>query len=490
MHLPDPTRRRLLKAGVLAPVLPLCAGSAAAAAPDTQPAFRSERIRPRRVIMMVSDGMSPSVPLLAERFSVITRQRGTHWQQLARTCGTVHGLMDMSSLESPVTDSAAASSAWGSGMRVNNGSINVLPDGRVLTPIGPLVRDTGRTLGLVTTTRMTHATPAGFVAAVQRRDDEDAIARQYLGAVDLLLGGGMMHFAPERRTDGDDLLARFRDDGYAVITHAADLPTGSVPSRMIGLFDGDHLPYTIDRAQSAVLQRRVPTLAELTKTALRALTQNPHGFLLQIEGGRVDHAAHANDAAAMLHDQLAFDDALGVALSFIGEHGDTLLIVTTDHGCANPGLNGMGARYQSSGEHLKRCAPIRSSLERLESLARAMHRDPGDITDDHLRALITPATDLALSDDEAERLRRALQRDRALDANQQQRCFLSQLGQIIGNHTGIQWTGVSHTADPSLLMATGPGSTALHGFQDGTALFGHLADIFGITHRNEPADAM
>jgi len=490
MNAPDPTRRRLLKAGIVAPILPVCARASAADDPAPPPSFAGRETPPRRVIMMISDGMSPSVPLLAESFSRMTRQRGTHWQHLARTPATVHGLLDMSSLDSPVTDSAAACSAWASGVRVHNGSINVLPDGTVLTPIGPLVRDSGRALGLVTTTRITHATPAGFAAAVRRRADEDAVAQQYLGAVDLLLGGGAKHFAPEHRSDGVDLLARFREEGYAVITHADDLPAWNVPPRMIGLFGDDHLPYTIDHEQCADLRKRVPSLATLTKTALRALTPNPNGFLLQIEGGRVDHAAHANDAAGMLHDQLAFDDALGVALGFVREHDDTLLIVTTDHGCANPGLNGMGSRYRFSGEHLARCAPIRSSLERLERIARTLYRDRNDITDEQLRTLITGATDLSIGDDETGRLRRALHRDRELDANHQQRCFLSQLGQIMGNHIGIQWTGVTHTADPALLMATGPGSAALHGFQDGTAVFGHLAAIFGVAHRNEPARAM
>src|SRR4029434_4694557 len=110
-------------------------------------------------------------------------------------------------------------------------------------------------------------------------------------------------------------------------------------ARVLGLFWSDHLPYTIDRNREPAMQSRVPTLAEMTSSALQNLSHSPDGFLLQVEGGRVDHAAHDNDAASMLHDQLAFDDAIGVALEFAKEHGDTLVIITTDHGTGNPGLS-------------------------------------------------------------------------------------------------------------------------------------------------------
>jgi Alkaline phosphatase len=84
---------------------------------------------------------------------------------------------------------------------------------------------------------------------------------------------------------------------------------------VLGLFYDSHVPYTVDHIHSDELKRTVPTLAEMTRKALEILGDAPNGFLLQVEGGRVDHAAHANDAAGIMWDQLAFDDAIEVATS-------------------------------------------------------------------------------------------------------------------------------------------------------------------------------
>src|SRR5699024_2642985 len=97
-------------------------------------------------------------------------------------------------------------------------------------------------------------------------------------------------------------------------------------------------PYTIDQKSDKELQNTVPTLAEMTSVAINKMKDNSQGFVLQVEGGKVDWAAHANDAPGLIYDQIAFDEALKVALDFAIEDKNTLIIVTTDHGNANPGL--------------------------------------------------------------------------------------------------------------------------------------------------------
>jgi len=138
---------------------------------------------PRNIVFMVADGMSPSVLPLAEHFSQLVRGKGLLWRALIDRPEAAHGLMDMASLDSVTTDSSAASSSWGSGARIFNGWLNMLPDGTKLTPIAAIARDRGRRVGLVTTTTVTHATPAGFVAAQKTRNDEGDIALQYLRQV-------------------------------------------------------------------------------------------------------------------------------------------------------------------------------------------------------------------------------------------------------------------------------------------------------------------
>jgi alkaline phosphatase len=269
-----------------------------------------------------------------------------------------------------VTDSASASSAWGSGSRIFNGQINVLPDGTRLTPIAQIVKQAGKKVGLVTTTRITHATPAGFAAVQPRRDDEDDIAPQYLNVVDVLMGGGLRHFAPNRRKDGKDLIKTFQDAGYTYWNTRDQAISNARPEKVLGLFYDSHVPYTIDHIHSDELKRTVPTLAEMTRKALEILGDAPNGFLLQVEGGRVDHAAHANDAAGIMWDQLAFDDAIEVAYEFAAKRNDTLLIITSDHGNSNPGLNGMGGEYEASNKAMAMLQHAKCSFEELPNKLR------------------------------------------------------------------------------------------------------------------------
>jgi alkaline phosphatase len=140
--------------------------------------------------------------------------------------------------------------------------------------------------------------------------------------------------------------------------------SGARPQKVLGLFYDSHLPYTIDHIHSDALKRTVPTLAEMTRKALEILGDAPNGFLLQVEGGRVDHAAHANDAASIMWDQLAFDDAVEVVYEFVAKRDDTLMIVTSDHGNANPGLNGMGRRVRGVEQGDGACCSTRNARSR------------------------------------------------------------------------------------------------------------------------------
>jgi alkaline phosphatase len=175
------------------------------------------------VIFLVSDGMSAGVLPLAERFSKPVRGRGTNWSALLGRRDAGHGFIDMSSLNSAVSDSAAASSSWGSGSQVFDGTINTLPDGTALTPLARLAKDRGLAVGLVTTATVTHAIPAGFAASQWLRDEEWLIAPLYLGVVDVILGGGQRFFHPRPRKDGRDLMAEFTRNGFASCTHREQL---------------------------------------------------------------------------------------------------------------------------------------------------------------------------------------------------------------------------------------------------------------------------
>lgn len=438
---------------------------------------------------MVADGMSPGVPALAEAFSHIVRGRGTAWHALASREDVVTGFFDMASLDSLVTDSAAAASAWASGSRIRNWAVNMLPDGRELTPIAPLARARGKRIGLVTTTRITHATPAAFAAVVPSRDLEDDIAPQYLDRVDVLLGGGSRHFDVALRRDKRDLLADFRAAGWAAVRDRDGLLALPADTRVLGLFDADHLPFTIDRAREPALQQRVPTLAEMTRSALARLAQGDDGFLLLVEGGRVDHAAHDNDAASMLHDQLAFDDAIDSALEFIADTGrdDTLLLITTDHGTGNPGLSGMGGKYHQSNSGFERLAASTISFVTLHARLTAISQAGAAIAANDVADVVRDGTGIDLAFEDARLLAEVFAGRREtgpIEVSRFQSNLAALLGQALANHTGMTFTGVAHTSDWALSMALGPGARRFAGLRANIDVYSTLADFFGIEHRN------
>lgn len=454
--------------------------------------------RPQSIIWMVADGMSPSVLPLAEQFSRRVRAgKGLVWQELLNHPKIYRAMMDMASLDSMVTDSSSASSSWGSGSRVFNGWINVLPDGTKLIPLAQIARDKRKRVGLVTTATATHATPAGFAAVSRRRDDEALIAEQYLTVADVVLGGGRKYFDAAARADKRDLIAEYRNAGFGYAASRDQLAKLS-SAKLLGLFSASHLPYTLDQRNSETEQELVPTLAEMAEAALKALDGGPNGFLLQIEAARVDHAAHANDAASLLWDQLAFDEAIEVALRYAERRPETLIVIASDHGNANPGLNGMGTEYRDSTKCFDRLAAVKSSFYAISprlgaSVEYTMKVDP-DIplgpkpSVERVREHTRTRLGIELTADEVEILRSAASGQRRLCASKQLDALPGLMGQVVGNHIGIGWIGSTHTSDYTLVTALGPGAERFSGFIRNTQVFPALTELMDVQFRNPSMD--
>ncbi|HUH25347.1 MAG TPA: alkaline phosphatase, partial [Flavobacterium sp.] len=293
----------------------------------------------KNIIFMVSDGMSSGTLNLANLYSNRILGKNGNWLQLYIDHKVSRGLMDMASASSIVTDSAAASSSWGGGARVNNGLLNISPSGEENLPIWQKFKLKGKKAGCVTTVSITHATPAGFTVAIKSRNNQDAIAEEYLRiGYDVLLGGGQQYFDSKHRKDKKDIYQVFLKQNYVVAKTKSELKNADTSKKLLGVFDYDALPYEIDRKQSAELTAKIPTLAEMTQVAIDQMKDHTEGFVLQVESGKVDWAAHANDVSALIHEQLQFDDAIEVAMKFAEQDGNTLVVITTDHGNANPGM--------------------------------------------------------------------------------------------------------------------------------------------------------
>lgn len=279
---------------------------------------------PKSVILLIGDGAGPQQLGLLMDWADAAGKSPTAFEKLANA-GTT-GVLKTAAADSPLTDSAAGATALACGVSTVNGAIAVDPSGKKLTTCLEDARATGRRTGLVTTTTITHATPACFAAHIGDRGEETAIAHQYIAqglGADVMFGGGRRHFP-------DALVALAGEKGWKLVgtrEELAALPAAT--PKALGLFSKSQVPYAIDR--DAPGEAQAPSLAEMTRKALEILSQGEKGFFLMVEGGRIDHACHGNDAAAALGELREFDDTIALAEEFRAKHPDTLVIVTADH---------------------------------------------------------------------------------------------------------------------------------------------------------------
>ena len=423
--------------------------------------------RPRNLIFLVSDGMGIGTLALAEEWKLRTSGQSLHWLKLLSAKGVTRALQNTASANSPVTDSAAAASAWGCGHRVNNGAINYTPDSRPQACLYTLAKEAGYRTGLVTTTRATHATPAGFAVNVKSRRKEREVALGYLAnEVDCVLGGGEEWFL--EGPAGPEIFSKFAQAGYRVLRNRTELLglNGINGRRLLGIFCQDHLPYAVDRPRGGLTAQAIPSLTEMMAGALDCLRGGEKGFFLQVEAGRVDHAGHANDAAAILRDQLEFDECIAQALAFQEEEPETLILITTDHGCGGAQLNGIGPGYLDSGPALSRLTPMTRSFE---GLYREI-REGGD-----LQTLLARHLQIDLPASEAEELHARVVQEQISSL-----AFCQRMGQLVAPRTAVGWTSQSHTAEHVEFTACGPGAEAFSGYVQNAAIFHQLVEIFSL----------
>src|SRR5262245_13404390 len=312
----------------------------------------------RSAVLFIGDGMGPG-------YVTLTRvARGGSAGRLRMDSLPYTALARTHSSDSPVTDSAAAASAMACGQKTANGvlcedstAVYAKQDGRRLESVAVWAKKRGLLVGLVTTTRVTHATPAAFYATQRDRDDEADIARQAVASnFDFILGGGRRHFP-------DGLAAESRTRGWRIVETAEELQAiRGLDLHTLGLFASSHLPYQAEieaarkkAAAGGPLQappgapgggqdagdaaRTSPTLPEMTRWAIDILKRSSRPFFLMVEGGRIDHAGHANWARTLVDETAAFDEAVGYAIDHLDPR-TVLVLVTADHETGGLAMNG------------------------------------------------------------------------------------------------------------------------------------------------------
>jgi alkaline phosphatase len=322
--------------------------------------------RARNVIVFLGDGMGLTTVTAARILEGQRRGAPGEEHALAFEQFPYTALAKTYNTDAQTPDSAGTMTAIASGVKTRIGHVGVGPAvatgdcagmaGHELLTILQLAESAGLATGIVTSTRLTHATPAATYAHVPDRGWEGDrelpasahaagcrdIAAQFVDGrhgdgIEVALAGGWASFLPEgsaypghgevrgRRRDGRNLVEdwqrRHPDGRFA--WNARQLETAGDARRLLGLFAPSHLPYEADRAADD------PSLADLTRAALRVLQRHERGYVLLVEGGRIDHAHHDGNAHRALVDTIAFSDAVRVADELAGD--DTLVLVTADH---------------------------------------------------------------------------------------------------------------------------------------------------------------
>ncbi len=266
---------------------------------------------PKNVILMIGDGMG-----LAHIFAGMTANGGDLYLKNFKNIGfaTTHAANRF------VTGSAASGTALASGHKTNYGFIGVDTTGKTMENIREMAQDIGKATGVVSTSSVTHATPASFVAHQPSRNMEEEIAVDFVNSgIDVFIGGGLKFFS--QRKDGRNLLDNLRSRGYQIATTLEE-----VSEIEDGKIAGLVAPNGTERKSI-----RGEVLEVATETALDILEEDPDGFFLMIEGSQIDWAAHGNDTPWIIEEMLDFDKVIGKVLEFAADNQETLVIVTADH---------------------------------------------------------------------------------------------------------------------------------------------------------------
>jgi len=267
--------------------------------------------KPENIILLIGDGMGVS-----HLFASLTANGG---HLFIENCKYI-GFAKTSSARDYITDSAAAGTALATGTKTFNGAISVDTTQQPLVTILEEAEKKGLSTGLVSTSAITHATPASFIAHECNRNSYEEIAADFLNTgIDVFIGGGYKHFA--ERKDSLNLIEKLKAKGYTVLKDMDEIKKVK-KGKLAGLTADIH---------NGRIEERGNMLPVSTKTAINILDNNKKGFFLMVEGSQIDWGGHANSTVYIVEEMLDFDRAVGEALEYAAKDGKTLVIVTSDH---------------------------------------------------------------------------------------------------------------------------------------------------------------
>ena len=468
---------------------------------------------PKYVFLFIGDGMSyPQIQSTSDYLGALADE--DYWQaqpSLDDNGGAVLdgpeylNFMNFEGVGSAVTydsnsfapDSASTATSLSTGHKTYSGSINVDETGTVEyeTISEKLHSQKGYSIGVITSVNLNHATPAAFYAHQASRNDYYDIGLELVDSgFEYFAGGGLLD--PDgAEGDQENLYDLAEQAGYNVVTTQAEaekVTAGPVVIIDEHLADSDAMAYELDRTDD------MWALSDYVAKGIEVLSQDEDGFFMMCEGGKIDWACHANDAASTIHDTQALADAVQVAIDFAAEHPDeTLILVTGDHETGGLTIGFAGTDYDT---YLDLLESQKISFAKFDSDYVAKYKENKTSFEDVLvdiEALFGLKTEgeegdkLVLTDYELEQLRAAYEKSingTAASQYEQEEYVLYgtyeplsvTITHIINNKSGISFTSYSHTGLPVAVLAEGVGAENFSGYYDNTQIYEKMADLLNI----------
>ena len=344
------TMKRLLTGTLVTLLMTACANQPPAGDPGVA----------RNVILFIGDGMGVTTVTAARIFEGQSLGLNGEEHSLAFETFPHVALVKTYNTNQQVPDSAGTATAMMTGHKTRAGVINIGPQTNrrdcagaladKLEPLSAIAKRRGKAAGFVTTTRVTHATPATLYAYSAERDWESDkylrqseqalgcrdIAHQLVnfdvgGGLDIAMGGGREEFYGQggnRVSPDDDLVSEWLDGApnRRFVATANEMTAIEPGEQVLGLFADSHMTYVAERGEAST----EPMLADMTAAAIRHLASDEDGYFLMVEGGRIDHGHHDGKPGYAMLETQAFADAVKVALEMV-DLDETLILVTADH---------------------------------------------------------------------------------------------------------------------------------------------------------------
>ena len=474
-------------------------------AEEVQETSQANTAQAKYVFLFIGDGMGMPQINAAEHYLASMDSESTGIKKLRFSEFPAQALTTTYANNRFITGSAAAATAMATGYKTDIGVISMDPSKtRKYTTVAEMAKDVGMKVGIISSVSIDHATPAAFYAHQPSRNNYYQIDLELADSgFDFFGGGGMRQ---KGKKDGDiDAYVYARQKGYTLVNSRDAFMALQPGAEKIFAYnavrDGsDAMPYELDRASDDL------SLAEYTAKAIELL-DNDKGFFIMVEGGKIDWACHANDAAPAIFDTLAFDEAVAEAINFYRQNpNETLIVVTGDHECGGMTLGFAGTGYETNFNLVGK--QKRSATDYFATTFLAELKESGrDLSDQELFNVVeehfglvrlsaselasvkakaesgdkraTEKLSLALNDFEVNQIKRAYIRSMGgeLEVSPNEETALLYggydplgvtLSHILNQKAGIAWTSYSHTGIPVPTFAQGAGYEIFNGYYDNT----------------------